>query len=289
MLRKPIAPRAAKRTTAADLTGAPAARRTNDGKTEPNGHAPRNVPPGQNGETRPMGRRRETSTALVSVPRRAVTPPEPAIPAETAKSEGPLTAAEKRDFDAAETTIERGKLAFIATGCALAEIREARWFREKYATWEEYLRDRWGFGRQEAADKISAARVAAIVSPISDAAQIPLVEDHLKALAPLKDPGDVEAVFQQGIRRASKEKAALTGKLLREEVRRYMTPPDELETEHDGGLKVVGASERYDSWHKDTTNLADHVRTLATVHSAAERRSALATLLRNLADEVGSD
>ena len=142
-----------------------------------------------------------------------------------------MSSAETRDLKKAEAVIQRNRTAFVEMGLALAEIRDRQLYRAEHATWEDYLRDRWGFGRQEAADKISAARVAAIVSPISDRAGLPApIEDHLKALAPVAEAADVKAIYERVLKRSRKDHVPITGKLLREERRRYETPGDELES-----------------------------------------------------------
>jgi len=44
-------------------------------------------------------------------------------------------------------------------GAALAEIRDAKLYREGYATFEEYCRDRWGMAKRTAYQFIGAAEV----------------------------------------------------------------------------------------------------------------------------------
>ena len=93
----------------------------------------------------------------------------------------PLVEAETIRLAALERVIERGKQTFIEVGEALAEIRTKRLYRETHATFEEYLRKRWGMGRSQAYRLIDASGVVAAMSPIGDK---PASEAQARALAP---------------------------------------------------------------------------------------------------------
>jgi hypothetical protein len=59
-----------------------------------------------------------------------------------------------------EATIERGLSTFIEVGNALVEIRDDRLYRERgFHTFEDYCRQRWGFGRNYANKQIAASRL----------------------------------------------------------------------------------------------------------------------------------
>jgi protein gp37 len=59
-----------------------------------------------------------------------------------------------------EATIRRGLATFIEVGNALAEIRDARLYREQgFRTFEDYCLKRWRWGRNYANKQIAAARV----------------------------------------------------------------------------------------------------------------------------------
>jgi hypothetical protein len=59
-----------------------------------------------------------------------------------------------------EATIRRGLSTFIEVGNALAEIRDARLYREQgFRTFEDYCLKRWRWGRNYANKQIAAARV----------------------------------------------------------------------------------------------------------------------------------
>ena len=243
------------------------------------------------------------------------------MPAAAARAEAiveaALTPAERSDLKKAEAVIEKNLTGCVEMGRALTEIRDRRLFRKSHATWENYLRDRWGFGRQEAADKIGAARVAAIVSPISDRAKIPPpVEDHLKALAPVADRADVKAIYERVVKRSQKEHVPITGKLLREERRRYETPGDELEkrgprggSRETSGVAAAaevsrlppragiavhtprpGLTRQEDArFGREVAEMAEHVqRAIDAWGRVAACRAALAASLREWAEEVES-
>jgi len=58
-----------------------------------------------------------------------------------------------------EATISRGLQSFYEVGAALAEIRDSRLYRANYATFDSYLRERWGMGRHRAYQLINATEV----------------------------------------------------------------------------------------------------------------------------------
>lgn len=66
-----------------------------------------------------------------------------------------------------EAVVERGMDTFIEVGIALAEIRDARLYREQFVTFEAYCRERWGFSRSRGYRLIRAAELAAM-SPTGD-------------------------------------------------------------------------------------------------------------------------
>ncbi len=79
-----------------------------------------------------------------------------------------LTTLEACKLENFEKTIELHKGAFVAVGRALAEIRDGRLYREKFATFEAYCESRWTFDKSYAYRLIKGARVVAVVSPIGD-------------------------------------------------------------------------------------------------------------------------
>ena len=61
-----------------------------------------------------------------------------------------LTTSETSSLTACEARIEKGRASFLDVADALAEIRDGRLYREGFATFEAYCRERWGFTRNYA-------------------------------------------------------------------------------------------------------------------------------------------
>lgn len=70
-----------------------------------------------------------------------------------------LTETTKDELERNEHIIERGKSAFIEVGTALMEIRDKRLYQEKYKTFDDYCRERWGWERTIAYHYIGAMQV----------------------------------------------------------------------------------------------------------------------------------
>jgi hypothetical protein len=71
-----------------------------------------------------------------------------------------------------EVIIERGIQTFAQVGMALAEIRDARLYRDQgFGTFEDYCRDRWRFERRTAYNYIVAAAVVQNVPTSAQAAR----------------------------------------------------------------------------------------------------------------------
>lgn len=67
--------------------------------------------------------------------------------------------AQKRTLKQLEAVIESGMQTFIEVGNALLEIRKNRLYRDSFATFEDYCRERWGWRRDYADKQIRAAAV----------------------------------------------------------------------------------------------------------------------------------
>lgn len=89
---------------------------------------------------------------------------------------------------------------FIETAQALKTIKDNRLYRQEYKTFEEYCRQRWGFGRQHAYRLIAAEQTVADLSSIGDT-PLPANESQARALAKLPN-AEAKA---DAMRRASKK------------------------------------------------------------------------------------
>ncbi len=118
----------------------------------------------------------------------------------------PLSLSEQRELISIESRIASGLSAFFDVAYAMMEIRERRLYREQFATFEDYCRERWDIRRAHAYRLIDAAQVCSKLSPIGD---IPLPENECQ-VRPLT--GLPEKFIEKAWKRAC-EKAGPAGKI----------------------------------------------------------------------------
>jgi hypothetical protein len=75
----------------------------------------------------------------------------------------PLTAAEKTLKAELEKVVEGGLQEFLKVGAALATLRNRRLFRTEFATFEEYVRAKFGLARSSADQLIRSAQTAQVL------------------------------------------------------------------------------------------------------------------------------
>lgn len=90
-----------------------------------------------------------------------------------------------------EEVIERGLHTFVDVGNALLEIRDNRLYREKYSTFEDYCKDRWGWQRNYANKLIASAEVVTNLGTIVPI--LPVTESQARPLTPLEPDLQIEA------------------------------------------------------------------------------------------------
>lgn len=105
-----------------------------------------------------------------------------------------LTERERIALFDAERTIDRGLKTFVEVGTALAEIRDGRLYRSGYATFEEYLDQRWQLTRRRAYQLIEAA--AGVQNFAHEGIPVPAKESQARELARVPE-SDRPAVWQQ--------------------------------------------------------------------------------------------
>jgi hypothetical protein len=116
------------------------------------------------------------------------------VPAKLAEPTTALVPDERRRLADLEAKIEHGLRVFVETGQALRAIRDERLYRETHRTFEDYCRERWGFGDRRARYLMVAAEVGTMV-PVSN-------ERQARELVPLLDEGyDVIAAWAELKRR----------------------------------------------------------------------------------------
>lgn len=104
----------------------------------------------------------------------------------------PLSATERRDLERCEEIIARGVGTFVEVGEALAQVRDARLYRETHGTFEKYVRDRWDMARQAAYRMIDGSAVSRSLSPKGDIDPLPVprTERQARPLAELTSQPD---------------------------------------------------------------------------------------------------
>ena len=113
-----------------------------------------------------------------------------------------LTVIERNNLVELEETIQKHLSAFYEVGFALMQIRDNRLYRETYATFEEYCREKWHFSKTHANRLISSAEVADNLTPMG---VIPQSERSIRPLSPLP-PQEQREVYQEAVRTAPEGK-----------------------------------------------------------------------------------
>ena len=98
----------------------------------------------------------------------------------------PLVEWERKRLTELEKRVEKGLDTFARVGRALQEIRDSRYYRQEYETFEDYCRDRWAMARQRAHQLIQASRVVANVNHGRQNGIVPSSERHARPLTQFK-------------------------------------------------------------------------------------------------------
>lgn len=114
-----------------------------------------------------------------------------------------LTRNDRRIFSELEGTIARHKESFFKVGFALQEIRDGRLYRETYSSFDEYLKNRWGFARDYASKLIMAAVAGEKLSTVVDSSNgkievTPLRETQVRVIKNLPE-ADRLTVWRKGV------------------------------------------------------------------------------------------
>jgi hypothetical protein len=116
-----------------------------------------------------------------------------------AVTDGQLNPREHDDLATCEAALDNLRLAFTAAGKALQVIRDAKLYREGYATFEAYLAERWEMSRPQAYRLIESWPLAQrlSLSPMGDK----LNERQVRELLPFADRHgqDAAAVVYQAV------------------------------------------------------------------------------------------
>lgn len=105
-----------------------------------------------------------------------------------------LSEGESKALAEAEAVIERHREAYIQAGLALLAIRDGRLYRGQYKTFEDYCRERWGFGRGRGYQLAKGAEIAQLLSTTVDSLPLPQSEAVARELSSLK-PDEIRLVW----------------------------------------------------------------------------------------------
>ncbi|MGC4959744.1 hypothetical protein ACLQ2P_41660 [Actinomadura citrea] len=209
-----------------------------------------------------------------------------------------LVDTERQDLAACEKAIDGLRLAFWAAGKALQTIRDARLYRAKHATFEDYVEQRWQMSRAQAYRLIDAWPLAEVLSPMGDT----LNERQVRALLPFAHQHGKDAAVTVYGTVASVEGVPLTATVLADVVQQIRdkfdpaTAADEIRAYLARGDQDQEDAEPVDpatAWTAEAERLRNVVRRAVTRPSfqaaararPAEARAVVAEL-RALLDEV---
>lgn len=102
---------------------------------------------------------------------------------------GPLDDREQAQLTACESSIDGLRVAFWAAGRALQVVRDGRLYRDRYATFDEYVEQRWDMQRSYAHKLIRAWPLAAELHPVAPA----INEGQVRELLPVAAQHGAEA------------------------------------------------------------------------------------------------
>lgn len=102
-----------------------------------------------------------------------------------------------------EEIIDAGRTTFMRVGMALARIRDDRLYKDQFGTFEDYCKERWGWGRNYSNKLINAHRIAEDVG--YHGTQKPIRERQVRELARLDSIDDQAAAWAEAVDGANGE------------------------------------------------------------------------------------
>ena len=151
---------------------------------------------------------------------------------------------DKKRLEELETIIDRTQHSFVECGCALKEIQTDRLYEKVrgVASFETYIRDRFGMARRTAYQLIDASKVIENVRNCGQVEVLPATESQARPLTRLKDDPEKQRVaWQKAVETAPEGK--VTAAHVRKVVREMVEPPAPRIREQD---KIVGPSDAMD-------------------------------------------
>ena len=153
----------------------------------------------------------------------------------------------KADLAQHEAIIERGISSFIEVGNALKAIRDGREYKDRYQTFEEYCKERWGWTRQNVNRQIAGAGAALNLEPIGS--KIPITERLIRPIVNLELDAQ-RKVWKQAIESAPDGK--LTAKHVSEIASQY-------KSKSSAKMGHVKPDDNALLWHKISKNLRHYM------------------------------
>jgi hypothetical protein len=114
-----------------------------------------------------------------------------------------LTSVEAATLASFEAVIKQGLDSFVEVGNALAAIRDSRLYRDEFATFEEYCREKWSFSKQYAHRLMNASEIVQSL-PESSPGATPTSEKQVRHLAQVPKE-ERAAVWQEAVDTAPKD------------------------------------------------------------------------------------
>jgi len=137
-----------------------------------------------------------------------------------------LTPPEIQQRDRCETIIREGWDTFLNVAQALAIVRKNRLYRDRYATFDAYCREKWEYSKSHVNRFIEAAAVAEVLTPIGVKVKSESQLRPLVALSPQKIP----AAWKRAEELAGD--GPITGKIVRRAAEDFKTAPFQSPASH---------------------------------------------------------
>ncbi len=134
-----------------------------------------------------------------------------------------LTKDERSCLAQLEESIQAGQQSFFEVGAALTDIRDHKLYREEFATFEDYCRDRWGISRPRAYQYIESSDLNDNLSTMVDI--LPVNERQCRPLTKLEPEKQRQAWAE--VLDAAEEKDGvkqITSKLVSDVVKKIKEP-----------------------------------------------------------------
>lgn len=133
-----------------------------------------------------------------------------------------LTEEEEKERHRLELKVER---AFREAGTALRELRDKRLYRSTHKSWEAYCKERFGYGRDSADLKISAAAVVEEIEKLPTIRRqiLPTTLEQVRPLIKLQDLEARTSAWQQAVEEAGGK--VPSGRIVKDIVQRLKEKP----------------------------------------------------------------